>query len=73
VPLNTLYAARRSIVVEGAADLDSAIPLPGIVVSPLNLPACLMVHESELCNKYSLGISGHCKAGIRCNGLNAAG
>jgi len=43
VPLNTLYAAQRSIVVEGAADLDSAILLPGFVISLLYLPAEFLI------------------------------
>ncbi|WP_304976108.1 hypothetical protein, partial [uncultured Ligilactobacillus sp.] len=28
----------------------------------------LRVHKPELCNRYSLEISGHCKAGIPYNG-----
>lgn len=34
---------------------------------------CLRVHEPEPCNRCSLEISTHCKAGIPCRDLNGPG
>lgn len=39
MPLDTLYAARYPIVIENPADLDSTIPLSGIIGNLLPLPA----------------------------------
>lgn len=43
MPLDTLYAARCPIVIKGVADLDSSIPLLGIIVSLFQLPAEFLI------------------------------